>query len=110
MVYTDNNLLSLLTSAKLGLQSSAGQHNSLACFDFEVKYRPGRCNKNTVALSHQNPPVELPVAFCALMVVLPSVLQCEVLKGLHQELEFCYPTQGRRVPKNLWVSIQVRAS
>lgn len=53
IVYTGNNPLSHLTSAKLGAteQRWAAQ---LAAFDFEVRYRSGRCNRNADALSRQN--------------------------------------------------------
>ena len=49
-VYTDNNPLSYLQTAKLGAveQRWASQ---LALFDFEIKYRPGTANKNADALS-----------------------------------------------------------
>lgn len=49
VVYTDNNPLSHLSSAKLG---ATEQRN----FDFEIKYRSGKVNKNADALSHQHPP------------------------------------------------------
>ena len=52
MVFTDNNPLSYLQSAKLG----ATEHRwaaQLAAFDFEIKYRSGRSNKNADALSRQ---------------------------------------------------------
>ncbi|KAL7868535.1 hypothetical protein SRHO_G00099190 [Serrasalmus rhombeus] len=52
VVYTDNNPLSYLQSAKLG----ATEHRwaaQLAAFDFEIKYRSGRSNKNADALSRQ---------------------------------------------------------
>ena len=52
MVYTDNNPLSYLQSAKLG----ALEHRwaaQLAAFDFEIKYRSGRSNTNADALSRQ---------------------------------------------------------
>lgn len=52
MVFTDNNPLSYLQSAKLG----AAEHRwaaQLAAFDFEIKYRSGRSNKNADALSRQ---------------------------------------------------------
>lgn len=54
MVFTDNNPLSHLASAKLGAteQRWAAQ---LASFDFEVRYRSGRSNQNADALSRQNP-------------------------------------------------------
>lgn len=53
IVYTDNNPLSHLTSAKLGAteQRWAAQ---LASFDFEVWYRSGRGNRNADALSRQH--------------------------------------------------------
>ncbi|CAI5643241.1 unnamed protein product [Oreochromis niloticus] len=53
-VYTDNNPLSHLSTAKLGAteQRWAAQ---LAAFDFTIKYRPGRSNKNADALSRQHP-------------------------------------------------------
>ncbi|XP_068607149.1 uncharacterized protein [Brachionichthys hirsutus] len=52
IVYTDNNPLSYLRSAKLG----ATEHRwaaQLASFDFDIKYRSGRSNKNADALSRQ---------------------------------------------------------
>lgn len=55
VVYTNNNPLSYLYSAKLGAME---QHwaAQLAAFNFKVKYHSGRSNRNTDALSHQNPP------------------------------------------------------
>lgn len=55
LVYTDNNPLSHLSSAKLGAveQRRAAQ---LASFDFELKYRSGRSNRNADALSLQHSP------------------------------------------------------
>lgn len=55
VVYTDNNPLSRLSSAKLGAteQCWAAQ---LAAFDFEIRYRSGRVKKNPDALSRQHPP------------------------------------------------------
>lgn len=52
LVYTDNNPLSHLTTAKLGATEQRWA-SQLACFDFEIKYRPGRCNKNADSLSRQ---------------------------------------------------------
>ncbi|KAL0152304.1 hypothetical protein M9458_052027 [Cirrhinus mrigala] len=54
VVFTDNNPLSHLTSAKLGAseQRWAAQ---LADFDFEIKYRSGKSNKNADALSRRHP-------------------------------------------------------
>lgn len=50
IVHTDNNPLSHLSSAKLGATEQ------LASFDFEVKYRSGRSNKNADALSRRYSP------------------------------------------------------
>lgn len=52
VVYTDNNPLSHLVSAKLAatVQRWAAQ---LASFDFEIKYRSGKSNTNADALSRQ---------------------------------------------------------
>lgn len=49
-VFTDNNPLSYLQTAKLGAveQRWASQ---LALFDFEIKYRRGTMNRNADALS-----------------------------------------------------------
>lgn len=51
-LFTDNNPLSYLQSAKLG----AAEHRwaaQLAAFDFEIKYRSGHSSKNADALSRQ---------------------------------------------------------
>lgn len=55
VVFTDNNPLSHLSSAKLGAleQRWAAQ---LASFDFEIRYRPGKSNTNADALSRLYPP------------------------------------------------------
>uniref|UniRef100_A0A3B3XY23 Gypsy retrotransposon integrase-like protein 1 n=1 Tax=Poecilia mexicana TaxID=48701 RepID=A0A3B3XY23_9TELE len=55
IVYTDNNPLSHLSTAKLAAteQRWAAQ---LASFNFEIKYRSGRSNANADALSRQHPP------------------------------------------------------
>ena len=80
IVYTDNNPLSHLSSAKLGAteQRWAAQ---LAAFDFEIKYRSGRSNKNADALSRKHPPgpTNLEVMFPGTSVPEPlrQVLQRE---------------------------------
>lgn len=45
VVFTDNNPLSFLNSAKLGATEQRWA-SQLALFDFEIKYRSGRINKN----------------------------------------------------------------
>lgn len=51
-VLTDNNPLCYLATAKLGAVQQRWV-SQLAVFDFEVKYRPGRCNSAADALSRQ---------------------------------------------------------
>ncbi len=53
VVFTDNNPLSYLTSAKLGAMEQRWA-SQLASFDFEIKYRSGRSNRNADALSRQS--------------------------------------------------------
>ncbi len=54
VVFTDNNPLSHLTSAKLGATEQRWV-SQLAAFDFEIKYRSGKSNKNADALSRRDP-------------------------------------------------------
>lgn len=74
VVYTDNNPLSHLSSAKLGAteQRWAAQ---LADFDFEVKYRSGRVNKNADALSRQHPPSVQDLNMMLPSTALPQPIQ-----------------------------------
>ena len=80
IVFTDNNPLSHLSSAKLGAteQRWAAQ---LAAFDFEVRYRSGRSNKNADALSRQHPPgsqdLKMMVSGTSIPEPLRQVFQCE---------------------------------
>ena len=55
LVFTDNNPLSYLQSAKLGAVEQRWA-SELAVFDFEIKYRPGPANRNADALSRQRQP------------------------------------------------------
>ncbi|XP_076847994.1 uncharacterized protein LOC143493459 [Brachyhypopomus gauderio] len=74
LVYTDNNPLSHLTSAKLG----AVEHRwaaQLASFDFELRYRSGRSNRNADALSRQYQPEGEGVGDLALSIAVPRALQ-----------------------------------
>lgn len=73
-MYTDNNPLSHLQSAKLG----AAEHRwaaALVAFDFEIKYRSGHSNRNTDALLR----LYVPVVSSALS--LPGTL---VPNSIHQ--------------------------
>lgn len=54
MVWTDNNPLSHLSTAKLGATEQCWVAE-LAVFDYAVRYRPGRSNGNADALSRQHP-------------------------------------------------------
>ncbi|KAK9515992.1 hypothetical protein VZT92_026587 [Zoarces viviparus] len=74
LVYTDNNPLSHLSSAKLGAteQQWAAQ---LASFDFELKYRSGKSNQNADALSRQHPPGEPDMGAMVPGTLLPEPLQ-----------------------------------
>lgn len=74
LVYTDNNPLSHLSTAKLGAteQRWAAQ---LASFDFDVKYRSGRSNGNADALSRQHPSGVSDLEAMLPGTVLPEPLQ-----------------------------------
>ncbi|KAL0198417.1 hypothetical protein M9458_006957, partial [Cirrhinus mrigala] len=74
VVFTDNNPLSHLESAKLGAteQRWAAQ---LAVFDFEIRYRPGKSNSNADALSRQPPADSDGVAQLLPATVVPAVVQ-----------------------------------
>lgn len=56
-IYTNNNPLSYLHTAKLAAVEQRWA-SELASFDFEIEYRPGTVNRNANALSH------LPIAQC----------------------------------------------
>ncbi len=74
VVFTDNNPLSHLSTAKLGAteQRWAAQ---LAAFNFQIRYRSGKSNRNTDALSRQNFPEEGPLGGLALGTAVPALLQ-----------------------------------
>ncbi len=74
VVFTDNNPLSHLTTAKLWAteQRWAAQ---LAAFNFEIRYRSGRCNRNADALSRQNPSESKVVGGLMPGTVVPASLQ-----------------------------------
>lgn len=54
VVFTDNNPLSHLASAKLGATEQRWA-SQLAAFDFDIKYRSGKSNRNADALSRRDP-------------------------------------------------------
>lgn len=72
VVWTDNNPLSHLRTAKLGAteQRWAAQ---LEVFDYSIKYRSGRVNRNADALSRQHPPDSAPATIAG--TPLPVMLQ-----------------------------------
>uniref|UniRef100_A0A674PMZ3 Gypsy retrotransposon integrase-like protein 1 n=1 Tax=Takifugu rubripes TaxID=31033 RepID=A0A674PMZ3_TAKRU len=80
IVYTDNNPLSHLQSAKLG----AAEHRwaaELAAFDLEIKYRSGRNNRNADALSRQYAPTPDCVIPSLLGTSVPCSLQPNIQPG-----------------------------
>ncbi|KAL0194732.1 hypothetical protein M9458_008304, partial [Cirrhinus mrigala] len=91
VVFTDNNPLSYLTSAKLGAmeQRWAAQ---VAAFDFEIRYRSGKSNRNADALSRQNFPGTVEVQeLCpgvAVPVVLQQAAQVELVAQVNQVISF----------------------
>ena len=74
VVYTDNNPLSHLSSAKLAATEQRWA-TQLASFDFEIKYRSGKSNTNANALSHQHPSGPLDVAAMLPGTAMPKSLQ-----------------------------------
>lgn len=73
-VFTDNNPLSYLQYARLG----ATEHRwaaQLAAFDFDIKYRSGRSNRNADALSRQLAPDSHQLSDSLLGTSVPSSLQ-----------------------------------
>jgi hypothetical protein len=74
VVYTDNNPLSHLSSAKLGATEQRWVAQ-LASFDFELKYRSGRSNRNADALSRQHSPKAQDLQVMVRGTLLPKPLQ-----------------------------------
>ncbi len=74
VVFTDNNPLSHLSTAKLG----ATEHRwaaQLAAFNVKIRYRSGRSNRNADTLSRQNPSESRVVGGLMLGTVVPTSLQ-----------------------------------
>ncbi|XP_016300864.1 uncharacterized protein LOC107657336 [Sinocyclocheilus anshuiensis] len=80
IVFTDNNPLSHLATAKLGATEQRWAAE-LAAFDFEVRYRSGRSNGNADALSRQNPVFQGEVKELAASVAIPESLQQAIGTG-----------------------------
>lgn len=78
VVYTDNNPLSHLSTAKLGAteQRWAAQ---LSAFDFTIKYRSGRSNQNADALSRQHPASASMTEYVASGLPIPTPLQQAIM-------------------------------
>ena len=74
IVFTDNNPLSHLNSAKLGATEQRWA-SQLAIFDFEIKYRSGRSNKNADALSRKPEVVSSAIGQLLPGTSVPKVLQ-----------------------------------
>ena len=74
IVFTDNNPLSHLSSAKLGAleQRWAAQ---LASFNFEIRYHSGKSNSNADTLSHLHPPRTMDLEILVSDISLPQPLQ-----------------------------------
>lgn len=80
IVFTDNNPLSHLATAKLGATEQRWAAE-LAAFDFEVKYRAGKSNGNADALSRQNLVDKSVVGELAVSSKIPEALQQAISKG-----------------------------
>ena len=74
LVYTDNNPLAHLSSAKLGAVEQRWA-SELAVFDFDIKYRSGRSNRNADALSRQHPSGSTELQGLVPGTALPTALQ-----------------------------------
>ena len=76
IVFTDNNPLSYLATAKLGAVEQRWVAQ-LASFDFELRYRSGKSNRNADALSRQQEPSSLEEAGLMAGTALPLSLRQE---------------------------------
>ena len=74
VVFTDNNPLSHLSSAKLGALEQRWVAQ-LASFDFEIRYRPGKNNTNADALSRLHPPMDANLGAIVSGTPLPQPLK-----------------------------------
>jgi len=92
VVYTDNNPLSHLSTAKLGAVEQRWA-SELANFDFVIKYRPGKRNGNADALSRQYLPSTSTTDQLARGTPLPESMQqaCKVMPEVKQNAISAFP-------------------
>eukprot|EP00064_Thunnus_orientalis_P022840 superscaffoldBa00008073_g23061 len=85
IVWTDNNPLSHLNTAKLGAteQRWAAQ---LATFDYTIRYRPGRANVNADVLSRRYPGNQEVLELALPGTSVPEALQLTGSQGVHQQV------------------------
>lgn len=104
-VFTDNNPLSHLSSAKLAAteQRWAAQ---LASFDFEIKYRSGKSNTNADVLSHQHPPGPQNVTAMLPGTVMPKLLQQALRLGKAEATQAAIAALPQHTPSELRLSQQ----
>ncbi len=100
VVYTDNNPLSYLSSAKLGAteQRWAAQ---LALFDFDIRYRSGRVNKNADALSLQHHPGGWDMEAMLPGTSIPEPLQQALWLKESKETQAAFVSLSHYVPSDL---------
>lgn len=85
-VYTDNNPLRYLESAKLGAVEQRWV-SQLALFNYDIKYRPGAANRNADALSRLPlPSADQPVIALPGITVPKSILMQERPPGLSPQV------------------------
>ncbi|KAK0135759.1 Retrovirus-related Pol polyprotein from transposon 17.6 [Merluccius polli] len=92
VVYTDNNPLSHLSTAKLGAVEQRWA-SELANFDYVIKYRPGKRNGNADALSRQYVPSTSTTDHLARGTPLPESMQqaCRAVPEVKQNAISAFP-------------------
>lgn len=100
VVFTDNNPLSHLSSAKLGAteQRWAAQ---LASFDFEIKYRSGKSNVNADALSRQFPPGVQDLEAMLPRASIPTFLQQALLVPMVRATQMTVTALPHHTPSDI---------
>lgn len=83
VVYTDNNPLSYLQTAKLGATETRWA-SQLAQFDFEVKFRSGKVNRNADALSRKPVP-KIRTVTCNSESVLQTITKGSTLMDIRRK-------------------------